>query len=45
MALEEAAEEIAKFEDAGTSLIPSASCDATFAEMGDIVLQMANSLP
>jgi len=44
-ALGEAAEEIAKLEEAGTSPIPSASCDATFAEMGDIVLQVANALP
>ena len=44
-ALGEAAEEIAKLEEAGTSPISSASCDATFAEMGDIVLQVANSLP
>jgi len=45
VALEEAAEEISKLEEAGSDLIPTVSCDATFAEMGNTILQVAEALP
>ena len=44
-ALEEAAEEIAKLEEAGADNIPQVSYSATFAEMGQAVSAMANAIP
>ena len=44
-ALEEAAAEIAKLEEAGATNIPQVSCSATFAEMGQAVSAMADAIP
>merc|ERR1719186_893059 len=44
-AFEQAAEEIAKLEEAGYDNIPQVSCDATFAEMGQAVSDMADVIP